>query len=72
MLVLINTVTASEDPLRSMKYTSRTKKNATVWQHNLRSQLSGLLKLNDILPGRKNIPFEAKELLAEDRGNYIL
>ena len=68
---LINMVSGSEDPLRTMKYSGRSKKDAVEWQNKLRSQLSGLLKLNYILPGRKNIPFEAKELLAEDKGSYI-
>jgi len=71
-IFLINMVSGSEDPVRTMKYSGRSKKDAVEWQNQLRSQLSGLLKLDDILPGRKNIPFEAKELLAEDRGNYIL
>ena len=69
---MINTVSGPEDQLCTMKYTTRSKEYAAEWQDQLRSQLSGLLKLDDILPGRRNIPFEAKELLQEDKGDYIM
>ena len=71
-IFLMDTVTGSNDPLRTMKYPGRSKKDAVEWQNQLRAQFSGLLKLDDILPGRKNILFEAKELLTEDKGNYIM
>lgn len=72
VLILITSAKASEDPLRTMKYTNRSSKDAAVWQSTLRSQFSGLLKLDDILPGRKNIPFEPTEIVMENIGNYIM
>ncbi|HBE43681.1 MAG TPA: hypothetical protein DDW27_21290 [Bacteroidales bacterium] len=71
-LVLINTVNASDDSPRTMKYTSRAAKNAVEWQNQLRLQLSGILKIDDMMPGRKNIPFDAKEIQVEKKDKYLL
>lgn len=70
--IFINTVTGSENPLREMKYSSRPKKEAVKWQDQLRSQFTRLLKIDDILPGRKEIPFNAKEIRVEKKDKYLL
>jgi hypothetical protein len=55
-----------------MKYTSHTAKDAVEWQNQLRLQLSGILKINDMMPGRKNIPFDAEEIQVERKDKYLL
>ena len=71
-IFLIKTVSGSEDQLRTMKYTIRSKKDAVEWQNKLRSQLSGILKMDEILPGRRNIPFDSREILTEKYDKYVL
>lgn len=72
VLILTTSAETPEDPLRMMKYTSRSAKDVAEWQSTLRSQFSRLLKLDDILPGRRNIPFDPKEIRTENKGKYIL
>ena len=71
-IFLIKTVSGSEDQLRTMKYTIRSKKDAVEWQNKLRSQLSGILKMDEILPVRRNIPFDSREILTEKYDKYVL
>ena len=63
---------STENPLRTMKYTSRSKKNAVKWQNNLRSELFNILNMDDILANRQKIAFNPQELLTEDKGKYLL
>lgn len=72
LTIFINTAYGLENPLREMKYSSRNKKEAVRWQDQLRSQFTVLLKIDDILPGRKNIPFDAKEIQVEKKDKYLL
>jgi len=62
---------STENPLRTMKYTSRSKKNAVKWQNNLRSELFNILKMDDILSNREKITFNPQEILIEDKGKYL-
>ena len=66
------TIYGLDNPIREMKYTSRQKKEAVKWQDQLRTQFTVLLKIDDILPGRKSIPFDAKEILVEKEDKYLL
>jgi len=70
--ILLNTVTGSENPLRTMKYSSRSKKAAVEWQNKLRSDLFSILKINDILSARKDWPFNPEDISVEDKGSYIM
>jgi hypothetical protein len=72
IMFLIMAGKAVENPLRTMKYTSRSKKNAVKWQNNLRSELFNILNMDDILANREKIAFNPKELLTEDKGKYLL
>ena len=58
--------------LRSMKYTSRAKDRAIVWQKELRSKFAGLLKIDDLVSSKTPIPFQPKTLSSEKRGKYVL
>jgi hypothetical protein len=55
---------------RSMKYTSRSKKDAKVWQKNVRAKLYQLLKMDNKIQARNSIPFNAKVLFSTDKGTY--
>lgn len=67
-----NDVYAIGDTLRTMKYTGRPEREAIVWQDEVRSELFSLLKLDDLLTNRENVPLNPKELLSEDKGAYLL
>lgn len=73
ILVLIcSGVYGADSPMRTMKYSSRTAKAATIWQGDLRSKLFGTLQMSDLVLDRKNISLNPKEILSEDKGDYIL
>ena len=55
-----------------MKYTSRPAADALAWQKEVRAKLFGLLKMNDLIAGKKPIPFNQKQLLSKNRGKYII
>jgi hypothetical protein len=55
---------------RSMRYTSRPKKDARTWQEEVRARLFQLLKMDNSIQNRSSIPFRAKELSLTDRGTY--
>ena len=71
-LFFIDPVSGLEDPMRTMKYTSRSKKDAVIWQNQLRLKLFSLLKMDDIIVNRENMTFDPKEILVEDKGEYLL
>ena len=58
--------------LRSMRYTSRAKDQAIVWQKELRSKIAGLLKMDDLVSSKTPIPFGPKTLSSEKREKYVL
>lgn len=55
-----------------MKYTSRTKAEAIVWQKELREELGQLLKMEDLLSRSTEMPLNPKKHSSEDKGKYIL
>ncbi len=57
--------------LRSMKYTSRSKEEARVWQNTLRSKLFTILKLDDLIAREQPIPFHTGILSSVHRDRYI-
>ena len=61
---------ASGKNLRSMRYTSRAKDRAIVWQKELRAKLAGLLKMEDLLSSKTPIPFNPKTISSEKKGEY--
>ena len=64
-------VIARDENLRSMKYTSRAKDRAIVWQKELRSKLVGLLKMDDLVSSKTRIPFRPKTVSSEKREKYV-
>ncbi len=64
-------VVAGEEKLRSMKYTSRTQQQATVWQNELRLRLLRLLKMDDLVSKETLTPLHPKTLSAEKREKYV-
>lgn len=64
-------VIAGEEDLRSMKYTSRAKQQATLWQKELRSKLVRLLKMDDLVTSKARTPCDPKPLSSEKREKYI-
>ncbi len=63
---------AGDEGIRRMQYTSRSADAAQVWQNDVRSKLFGLLRLDGLLAGKTNIPFNPKEIISEEKENYIL
>ncbi len=55
---------------RSMRYTSRPKEEAQIWQEEVRARLFQLLKMDNLLPKRSSIPFDTKEFSRANRGTY--
>jgi len=53
-----------------MRYSSRPKEDAVIWQKHVRSKLFQLLKMNKLLREKSSIPFGEKELSHADRGEY--
>ena len=72
-ILLAGTSLCSLDPgFRRMKYSSRSPREATHWQEEVRTALLGLLKIEDLVSRRTSIPFERKILREEDRDRYFL
>ena len=72
LAVFISNSAGAENPVRSMKYTSRSAKDAEIWQNEVRAKLFSLLKMDDLIAGRAGIPLNPQEILSEDNGNYLL
>jgi len=58
--------------LRSMKYTSMPKKEAVIWQKELRTKLFDILKMSDLVSKDKNIQVNVKTLSSTEEDKYIL
>jgi len=56
---------------RSMRYFHRPAEAAQEWQNSLRTDLFALLKLDDLLRIKNNIPLKTVILSEEDREKYI-
>jgi hypothetical protein len=71
LVFFMNIASGVENPMRTMKYSSRSAKDAAVWQNDLRAKLFNILKMDDLLASRNSIAFNPKEMLSEDKGDYI-
>ncbi|MDQ1296415.1 MAG: hypothetical protein QG611_393 [Bacteroidota bacterium] len=72
LILFTRAASGIEDPLRTMKYTSRSVKDAEIWQNDVRLKLYELLQMNDLVINRKNIPLDPAVILTEDKGDYLL
>jgi dienelactone hydrolase len=63
---------AADNAGRTMKYSSRSATDAVIWQKELRSELSSLLKIDDLLAIKKSIPLNPEVIFSEDKGTYRL
>ncbi len=57
--------------IRTMKYSSRSPEEASRWQKEVRSDLFGLLKMDDLISWQTPIPFDRTILSEEDKGKYL-
>lgn len=71
-LFFFNVVSGTEPSLRTMKYTSRSEKDAGIWQNDLRAKLFNILKMDDLSARKKTIALNPKEISSEDKGEYLL
>jgi hypothetical protein len=59
--------------LRSMKYSTRSSQEATLWQEDLRSRFISLMKIDDLLAASKTgLKLSPEILKTEYKGSYIL
>jgi len=56
--------------LRTMKYSRGSAEEARAWQEAVRSRLSALLKMDDLLRSRAAIPLEPKRLSSFEKDGY--
>ncbi len=67
------TVKAHRDPaapkLRTMKYTPRPRREAVLWQKDLRARIFRLLSMSDQVAAK--VPLEARTLSTEERPGYV-
>ena len=68
---LLNNPQAGEK-LRTMKYSSRSKQDALVWQKELREKLFNILKLDDLIANDTKTPFYSRVLTSREKGKYQL
>lgn len=55
---------------RSLQYRSGAASEAKAWQSKVRGQLQGLLRVNDLIRMKKNIPFQPKRISCAEKGPY--
>jgi len=72
LLFFVNSLSGLDNTVRTMKYSSRCAKDAAIWQSDLRSKLFHILKMDDLLANRESIILNPKEILSEDKGDYVL
>lgn len=69
---LANAASGVFNTRRTMQYTSRSLKDAAIWQSEVRRNLFELLKMEDLLAGRDNIELNPEEVNSENKGEYFL
>ena len=57
---------------RTMRYTSRPAEQARAWQRDVRAKLAALLRIDDLLQNKSNIPLSPKKLSSVDKGSYTV
>ena len=70
--ILAGSPTAAEQPLRTMRYTTRTRQEAEAWQREVRAKLFQLLKLEDLVAPRGSIPLNPATVSSESKNGYEL
>ncbi|MDP6525722.1 MAG: acetylxylan esterase [Kiritimatiellia bacterium] len=68
---LLPNAAAAEDDLRILKYSSREKARALLWQKEVRTKLVRLLKIEDLLSRNAGNPLNPKTQSSEDKGKYV-
>ena len=58
--------------MRSMKYSTRSSREAALWQEDLRSRFIVLMKINDLPASKTGLKLFPEILKTEERGSYIL
>lgn len=58
--------------LRQKEYTPRSKGDALKWQIELRSQLFGLLKMDDLITDQENLDVGSSIPISTERTNYVI
>jgi dienelactone hydrolase len=58
--------------LRTAKYSSRSPNEALAWQNDLRTKLSRLLKIDDLITQKPSIPLNPHELLTHDKESFTI
>jgi hypothetical protein len=66
-VILVGSLAAAEPALRTMKYATRPKEEAAVWQQEVRTKLFQLLKLEDLLASRGSIALNPATLSSESK-----
>ena len=61
-----------EAALRSLQYTPRPRGETVAWQREVRAKLLDLLAINDLIAGKKDIPFNPTEVRTWDMGDYVV
>jgi esterase/lipase len=56
--------------IRTMKYSSRSAKEAIGWQHELRTKFFALLKMDDLIANRRSIPLDSTVLSSKECDGY--
>jgi hypothetical protein len=72
LLLLVPLTPVSAQKMRTMKYSMRSAKKAEEWQKDLRTRLTALMNLTDLLADESNIPLDAREISSENKGDYFL
>ncbi|MDP6636509.1 MAG: prolyl oligopeptidase family serine peptidase [Phycisphaerae bacterium] len=63
---------AEKKNLRSMRYKPGSKDQATAWRKELRSKIVALLKMDDLISPKTDIPLNPKTISTEKRDKYVL
>ncbi|MCX6224936.1 MAG: acetylxylan esterase [Bacteroidia bacterium] len=72
MIFLVLNASAVAQKQRSMKYSSRSAKKAEIWQTEVRTKMSELLNIDDLLAAGKNMPLNPNEILTENKGDHLV
>jgi len=72
LILLVPGTSALAQKQRTMRYTTRSVKKADAWQQDLRTKLSLLMKIDDLLANGKSIPLNPTEIRSENMTDYML
>ena len=72
LMFIVLSTSSSVEKLRSMKYSGRSERLAEKWQTEVRTRLTGLLSMEDLLAVGKSIPLNPVEIRTENKGGYLM